>query len=147
MDTTFNGKTQELAIEERMESRDKQLELDENTIEGCPNIYTDAAWKCSVSPSNTVTLHKEKAGIGIYIDWKEGDHKAIYVQAASDANSQAEAQAMELAAKIGRSLQVQKPNFLTDNLILAQALQRKDPATYPGHWIIRPNLHQFFHHT
>jgi ribonuclease HI len=88
-------------------------------------------------------LLKERAGIGIYIDWEKDDHKAIYIQAASFANSalQAEVQALEIAAHIGKSLNIHNPIFLTDNLILVQAIPKKDPANYRGHWIIRPNLY------
>jgi hypothetical protein len=70
------------------------------------------------------------------------------LQAVSFADSalQAEAQALELAAQIGKSLQVEEANFLTDNQILANALTRRDPTNYPGHWIIRPNLYQFLDH-
>jgi hypothetical protein len=51
---------------------------------------------------------------------------------------------LEVAAQIGRSLQVQEPNFLTDSLILAQTLQRQDLTNNSRY---RPNLHQFIHHT
>jgi hypothetical protein len=70
------------------------------------------------------------------------------LQAVSFAGStlQAEAQALGLAAQIGKSLRVQEPNFLTDSQILANALTRTDPTNYHGHWIIRPNLYQFLDH-
>ena len=144
-----SGTTQILMSEESRKTKVNQLELDINTNGEGLKIYTDAAWKCKSSLSNANSLLKEKAGLGIYFDWEKGEHKAIYIQAASFANSalQAESQAPKIAAQIGRSLQVQEPKFLTDNLILVQVLQGKDPTKYPGHWIIRPNLQQFLHHT
>jgi hypothetical protein len=71
------------------------------------------------------------------------------VQASSLACSalQAEAHALELAAQIGKLLQVQEPNFFTDSQILADALTKRDPKNHPGHWTIRPNLLQFLKHT
>jgi ribonuclease HI len=106
-----------------------------NRIGRCNNIYTDTAWKGIISPSNADFFHKERAGLGIFFDWNREDHHAIFLQVASFASSalQAEAQAMELAAQIGWSLQVQEPNFLTDSQILAQALIRRYPTNYPRH--------------
>jgi hypothetical protein len=122
-----NGKDQELTSKKEKETRVNYLEPDPNYIERGPNIYTDAAWKHSILATNRNHIREEKSGIGIYIDWKEGDHHTIYIQAASVACSalQAEAQALELAAHIARSLQLQEPKFLTDNLTLAQVIQKK----------------------
>jgi ribonuclease HI len=113
-----------------------------------PNIYTDATWKGIASPLNVGSFYKERAGLGIYFDWNKEDHYVIYLQAVSFAGSalQAEAQALELSAQIGKSLQIQELNFLTDSQILANALTRRDTTNYPGHWIIRPNLYQFLDH-
>jgi hypothetical protein len=148
-ESTSNKIAQLPKSEGKGKTKANQPEQGLDTNEGNPNIYTDAAWKCSVTHPKANYLPKEKAGIGIYVDWRKSEHKIIYVQAVSSASSalQAEAQALELAAQIGKTLNAQEPNFLTDNLILAQALQRKDPTNHPGHWIIRPNLHQFIHHT
>jgi hypothetical protein len=70
------------------------------------------------------------------------------LQAVSFAGStlQAEAQALGLAAQIGKSLRVQEPNFLTDSQIIADVLTRSNLTKYPGHWRIRTNLCQFLHH-
>lgn len=37
---------------------------------------------------------------------------------------------------------VHQPNFLTDSNVLAEAVIKRDPIKHPGHWSIRPNLHQ-----
>jgi hypothetical protein len=102
-----------------------------------------------VSPLNTDFFNKERAGLGIFFQWNREDHHAIYVQASSFACSalQAEALALELAAQIGKLLQVQEPNFLTVSQILADALTKRDLKNHPGHWTIRPNLLQFINHT
>ena len=133
--------------EENRGQKVQQTEQNWNINAKEPKIYTDAAFKCKTS-SRVNLLHKERAGIGIYIEWEKEDHKAIYIQVASFAHSalQAEAQALEIAAQVGKSLNIHNPVFLTDNLILVQAIQKNDHINHPGHWIIRSNLHQFFNH-
>jgi hypothetical protein len=124
--------------------------FDRNMITEGPNIYTDAAWK-NPSPSSSLFAGiRAKAGIGIFMQWlNQGDMQAVLVQATSMADSAlvAEAQALELAAHIGHAMKVQHPNFLTDNQVLAQVATKRDPVRHPGHWTIRPNLHQFVSYT
>jgi ribonuclease HI len=145
-EVNFNVRAQDLVTSQCTNTRNS--ESDWNRIGLGPNIYTDAAWKGVASPLKAGLFQKERAGLGIHFDWNKEDHYVIYVQAVSLAESalQAEAQALELAAQIGKILQVQKPNFLTDSQIIADALTRSNPTNYPGHWRIRPNLCQFLHH-
>jgi ribonuclease HI len=120
--------------------------FDINRVGKGPNIYTDAAWKSPSTSSSTCAGTRSKAGIGIFMHWiNESNINAILVKATSMADSalQAEAQALELAAQLCQVMKVQHPNFLTDSQVLSEAATRRDPAKYPGHWAIRPNLHNF----
>lgn len=93
---------------------------------------------------------QSKAGLGIFMHWiGDGSARAIFIEATSMASSalQVEAQALELAAQICLALKVQHPNFLTDSQVLAEAAARRDPSKHPGHWTIRPSLHQFISYT
>jgi hypothetical protein len=148
-ETFIITKTPTKTTKEEIKTSYNQPQPDWKTTVGGPNIFTDAAWKCNVIPITAGSNQKENTGIGIYLEWNREDHEAIYIQVPSNANSalQAEAQAMETTALVGKALQVQSPRFLTDSLILAQAIQREDPANHPGHWSIRPNLNQFFKHS
>ena len=47
---------------------------------------------------------------------------------------------MEAAAQIANILEIQEPNFCTDNFTLAQSLNFHDMEKHPGHWSIRSNL-------
>ena len=140
-----NVNAQRLPINENTEKEPNHSEPEWSNTGTDSNIFTDAAWKCNKTSLNVDITQKDMAGIRIYFEGDGEDHQAIYIQAAAYANSalQAEAQAMEAAAQIARSLQIQVANFLTDNLTLAQSLQKRDPINHPGHWIIRPNLLQF----
>lgn len=119
---------------------------DKSRILNGPNIFTDAAWKNTSVNSNNFAGTTSKAGLGIVITWKDNSTmKMIFIKAISMACSalHAEAQALELAAQIGKAFGLQHLNFLTDSQVLAQAASKRDPAHFPGHWMIRPNLHQY----
>ena len=60
--------TQMPAMKENIKTSSILSESDLNKTERGPNIFTDAAWKCNVLPLKAGLIHKEKSGIGIYID-------------------------------------------------------------------------------
>jgi hypothetical protein len=83
------------------------------------------------------------------MQWRNVDKHAIFIKATSMAESplQAEAQALVLAAQVAKAMEVDKPNFLTDSQVLAEAAAKRNPIRFPGHWTIRPHLHQFVEFT
>lgn len=71
----------------------------------------------------------------------------VVVSSMAESPLQAEAQALELAAQVAQALQLLEPNFLTDSQVLAETAAKRNPVKFPGHWTIRPHLHQFVQFT
>lgn len=127
------------------------LQIEMNRFKEGPNVFTDAAWRdISLSGDSIYAGLQQHAGLGIFVHLSAGgQHKAIFIAAASTASSviQAEARALELGAQIAKALNLHRTNFLTDNQVLAEAAARRCPEDYPGHWTIRDSLSAFIKHT
>jgi ribonuclease HI len=86
-----------------------------------PKIFVDAAWRKNPNGQST------KAGIGVHITWKHGQHTTdVFISAKTTPVSspiQAEAEGLLIAANIASSLLLQDPYFFTDNLGLARGVQ------------------------
>ncbi|EEC77009.1 hypothetical protein OsI_15342 [Oryza sativa Indica Group] len=92
--------------------------------------YVDASWK------------EGKTGIGIFIHNPE-NHNTIVIKATSSMSGSpllAEMNALMLAIQICHQLQIQSPVFLSDNIMVVNAIQKEDYMTDPGHWSLRPAL-------
>lgn len=62
--------------------------LDRCWITKGPNIFTDAAWKDTPALSNSFSGLKSKAGLGVFMQWRNNDNKrAIFIKATSMAKS------------------------------------------------------------
>lgn len=106
-----------------------------------PRIFTDA----SVCPTN-LPGQQIRAGIGIFVmDNSTIQTTGIFFQVAILQVADPlllEAQAMLLASRLVQLLQFHHVNYLTDNHTLAEAVTNNCPRTHPGHWGLRPVLHQ-----
>jgi hypothetical protein len=54
---------------------------------------------------------------------------------------------MELGSSVAKTLHLRRTNYLTDNFTLAEAVAKREPNNYHGHWSIRPSLSQFVQNT
>jgi hypothetical protein len=106
-----------------------------------PRIFVDAAWK------KRANEQPSKAGVGIHITWKQGQHITdAFISAKTAPVSsplQAEAEGLLVAASIVSSLILQDPYFFTDNLGLARAVQARGGADTNVLWEIRRQAVQF----
>lgn len=96
--------------------------------------YVDASWK------------EGKTGIGIFIHNPE-NHNTIVIKATSSMSGSpllAEMNALMLAIQICHQLQIQSPVFLSDNIMVVNAIQKEDYMTDPGHWSLRPALSRIY---
>jgi hypothetical protein len=104
-------------------------------------IFVDAAWK--KRPNG----QPSKAGVGIHITWKQGQHTTdVFISAKTLPVStplQVEAEGLLIAASIVSSLLLQNPYFFTDNLGLAKAVQARGGADSNVLWEIRRQAVQF----
>lgn len=115
-----------------------------------PNLFTDAAWKDTTNSSVSNAGCTKKAGLGIFLHWpSHKPKKAVFIKATSQADSplQAEAQSLELASVIAKTMEISEPNFLTDNQILAESAARRNVEECPGHWKIKPYINQYIKNT
>jgi hypothetical protein len=106
-----------------------------------PKIFVDAAWKKQANGQPT------KAGVGIYITWKNGQHTTdVFISTKTSPVSipiQAEAEGLLVAANITSSLLLLDLFFFTDNLSLAKAVQAQGVADPIVLWEIRRHAVQF----
>jgi hypothetical protein len=106
-----------------------------------PRIFVDATWK--KRPNG----QPSKAGVGIHITWKQGQHLTdVFISAKTTPVStplQAEAEGLLIATSIASSLLLQDPYFFTDNLGLTKAVQARGGADPNVLWEIRRQAVQF----
>jgi hypothetical protein len=98
----------------------KILETHPELLYSGPKIFVDAAWRKKPNEQST------KAGIGVHITWKHGQHTTdVFILAKTTPVSspiQAETEGLLIAANIASSLLLQDPYFFTDNLGLARTV-------------------------
>ena len=104
-------------------------------------VFTDAAWKAE---------RQNITGIGIYIELAK-EHQQVNIsilvfEKPIHSPLQAEAMALQVAAKVLSTVAAGDIIFFTDSQVLAQAAQARDILRRPGHWEIRNQLANFFCH-
>jgi hypothetical protein len=104
-------------------------------------IFSDAAWK---NKSATGSEDQNQIGIGVYYQALQHNIGAtILIQASTTQTPsplQAEAAALNLAARIASHLQISQVSFLTDNLALARAAASKRASDPHIPWEIREQI-------
>lgn len=91
-------------------------------------------------------VERGKTGIGIFIHNPE-NHNTIVIKATSSMSGSpllAEMNALMLAIQICHQLQIQSPVFLSDNIMVVNAIQKEDYMTDSGHWSLRPALSRIY---
>jgi hypothetical protein len=109
-------------------------------------VFVDASWKTSKLSGAAA---QPATGIGVFMQFNiSGVDHNLMVQASTPTASsplQAEAKALHFAALIADSVQLSRPTFMTDSLLLAKAAAVRCSSLNHLNWDIRASIAEFFH--